>query len=228
MSSCRRVNTYGEPLLSAVADGVVDEKLVDRALHRVLTQKCELGLLDADWAPAEPTEIDLDPPESRAVALELARRSVVLLANDGTLPLPEGTRVAVVGPRADTPEAMVGCYSFPRHVLLHYPGLELGVDIPTVRDALAETFEVTYALGCPVLGGDRRGHRSGRRRTRHRQTSAWPCSATRRACSATARRGRAAMSPTSVSPAGRRSCWTLCWAPAHRSSPCSSSAVPMT
>ena len=41
------VNTYGEPLLSAVADGVVDEKLVDRALHRVLAQKCELGLLDA-------------------------------------------------------------------------------------------------------------------------------------------------------------------------------------
>ena len=41
------LNTYGEPLLSAVADGLVDEKLVDRALHRVLAQKCELGLLDA-------------------------------------------------------------------------------------------------------------------------------------------------------------------------------------
>ena len=147
------LNTYGEPLLSAVADGVVDETLVDRALERVLTQKCELGLLDADWAPAEPIEIDLDPPDSRAVALELARRSVVLLANDGTLPLREGARVAVVGPRADTPEAMMGCYSFPRHVLLHYPGLELGVDIPTVREALADTFEVTYAQGCPVLGG---------------------------------------------------------------------------
>jgi beta-glucosidase len=147
------VNTYGEPLLSAVADGVVDEKLVDRALHRVLTQKCELGLLDAGWAPPEPTAIDLDPPESREVALELARRSVVLLANDGTLPLRGGTRVAVVGPRADTPEAMMGCYSFPRHVLLHYPGLELGLDIPTVREALADTFEVTYAQGCPVLGG---------------------------------------------------------------------------
>jgi beta-xylosidase len=147
------LNTYGEPLLSAVADGLVDEKLVDRALHRVLTQKCELGLLDAGWAPAEPTEVDLDPPASRAVALELARRSVVLLANDGTLPLREGTRVAVVGPRADTPEAMVGCYSFPRHVLLHYPGLELGLDIPTVREALADSFEVAYAHGCPVLGG---------------------------------------------------------------------------
>lgn len=147
------VNTYAEPLLAAVADGLVDEALVDRALRRVLTQKCELGLLDAGWEPAEPTEVDLDPPGARAVALELARRSVVLLANDGTLPLAAGTRLAVVGPRADTPEAMLGCYSFPRHVLLHYPGLELGLDIPTVRAALAETFDVGYARGCPVLGG---------------------------------------------------------------------------
>jgi beta-glucosidase len=147
------VNAFGAPLLAAVTAGVVDEKLVDRALCRVLTQKCELGLLDPDWAPAEPANVDLDPPASRRVALELAQRSVVLLANDGTLPLREGTRVAVVGPRADTPEAMVGCYSFPRHVLLHYPGLELGVDIPTVREAVAETLEVTHVLGCPVLGG---------------------------------------------------------------------------
>jgi beta-glucosidase len=147
------VNAYGAPLLAAVTAGAVDEKLVDRALCRVLTQKCELGLLDAGWAAPEPDDVDLDPPASRAVALDLARRSVVLLANDGTLPLRAGTRVAVVGPRADTPEAMVGCYSFPRHVLLHYPGLELGVDIPTVRETLAESFDVTYALGCPVLGG---------------------------------------------------------------------------
>ena len=147
------LNTYGDPLLSAVADGLVDEKLVDRALQRVLTQKCELGLLDADWAPAEPTELDLDPPESRAVARELAQRSMVLLANDGTLPLRAGTRVAVVGPRADAADAMMGCYSFPRHVLLHYPGLELGVDIATVREAMADSFEITYAPGCPVLGG---------------------------------------------------------------------------
>ncbi len=148
------VNAYGEPLLAALADGLVDESLVDRALCRVLAQKCELGLLDDDWAPAEPAEVDLDPPASRAVALELARRSVVLLANDGTLPLRDGGRVAVVGPRADTPEAMLGCYSFPRHVLLHHSGLELGVEIPTVREALAQTLEVTYAQGCPVLGGD--------------------------------------------------------------------------
>jgi beta-xylosidase len=92
------VSAFGAPLLEAVAAGAVDERLVDRAAARVLAQKCELGLLDAGWAsPAGPVE--LDPPEARGLARELARRAIVLLANDGTLPLAPGRRVAVVGPR---------------------------------------------------------------------------------------------------------------------------------
>ena len=48
----------------------MEEALVDRALERVLLQKCELGLLDADWAPepADDEEIELDDAESRALA----------------------------------------------------------------------------------------------------------------------------------------------------------------
>ena len=148
------VKAYGAPLLAALAEGVVDEKVIDRALERVLRQKGELGLLDEGWSPLEPIEVDLDPPESRAVALELARRSVVLLANDGTLPLAAGTPIAVVGPRADTAEAMLGCYSFPMHVLVHHPGTEAGLPIRTALEALADSFDVTYSLGCPVLGGN--------------------------------------------------------------------------
>lgn len=146
-------NAYTDPLLDGVADGTIDEKLVDRALARVLRQKCELGLLDPGWAPTEPADVDLDEPESREVALELARRSVVLLSNDGVLPLREGASLAVVGPRADTFQAMLGCYSFPMHVLVHYEGIDRGLEIRTVREALADSHDVTYALGCPVLGG---------------------------------------------------------------------------
>ena len=147
-------NAFGAPLLDAIAAGLVDEKIVDRALSRVLRQKCELGLLDPAGRRPRSREVDLDDPESRALALELARRSVVLLANDGSLPLAAGAPVAVVGPRADTSEAMLGCYSFPMHVLVHHPGVEDGVEIRTVREALADTYDVTYALGCPVLGGE--------------------------------------------------------------------------
>jgi len=146
-------NAYDEPLLQAVADGLVDEKLVDQALSRVLVQKCELGLLDPDWAPAEVGDVDLDDAESRSIARDLARRSVVLLANDGTLPLASGARLAVVGPRADTAQALMGCYSFPMHVLVHYDGIAMGLEVPTVREALAEDFDVAYAQGCSVLGG---------------------------------------------------------------------------
>jgi beta-xylosidase len=146
-------NAYGRPLLDAVADGTIDEKLVDRAVSRVLAQKCELGLLDPGWEPIEPAEVDLDDAESRALALQLARRSVVLLGNDGTLPLPPASRLALVGPRADTPQAMLGCYSFPMHVLVHYDGIETGLEIRTVREALADTYDIVYTPGCPVQGG---------------------------------------------------------------------------
>ncbi|MCA0145607.1 glycoside hydrolase family 3 N-terminal domain-containing protein [Blastococcus sp. LR1] len=156
------VACYGEPLVEAVRGGAVAEDLVDRALRRVLLQKCELGLLDPDWSPDSPAvtdgEVSLDSGESRAVAGELARRSVVLMANDGTLPLCPGLRLAVVGPRADTPEAMLGCYSFPMHVGVHHPDVPVGIDIPTIAEALkAGSFDVVVAEGVPVLGGDDEG-----------------------------------------------------------------------
>ncbi|MEC3981810.1 beta-glucosidase family protein [Amycolatopsis sp. H20-H5] len=147
------MDCYGEPLLAAVEAGAVDAAVVDRALERVLRQKCELGLLDANWAPEAPDSVDLDEAESRSVARELAERSIVLLHNDGTLPLTGGRHVAVVGPRADAPSAMLGCYSFPLHVGVHHPEVPFGVSVPTVAEALRADHDVTYALGCPVLGG---------------------------------------------------------------------------
>jgi beta-xylosidase len=144
------VDAYGAPLLDALAAGRVDEKVVDRALRRVLVQKCELGLLDPDWAPVAAEAVDLDPPEARALARDLARRSVVLLANDGALPLPAGSRIALVGPNADTGEAMLGCYSFPMHVLPHHAGIEPGLEIPTLREALAASYDVVHERGCAV------------------------------------------------------------------------------
>jgi beta-glucosidase len=152
------VDCYGEPLLAALESGAVQEELVDRAARRVLLQKCELGLLDADWTPEPPatSRIELDDPESRALAGELARRSIVLLHNENALPLAPGARVAVVGPRADDPDAMLGCYSFPMHVGVHHPEVPLGVGIPTVLDALRADpagYGISHAPGCPVLGG---------------------------------------------------------------------------
>ena len=146
------VDCFGDPLLEGLHFKRVDAELVDRALTRVLTQKVELGLLDPDYSPAPDANLDLDDDESRALAREVAERSIVLLQNDGVLPL-AGKRLAVVGPRADEPGAMMGCYSFPLHVGVHHPDAEMGIEVTTVLEALREDHDVVFALGCPVLGG---------------------------------------------------------------------------
>ncbi|MGM0351096.1 glycoside hydrolase family 3 N-terminal domain-containing protein [Streptomyces sp. Adlamb9] len=155
------LSCYGTPLVDAVRDGRIPEALVDRATRRVLLQKCELGLLDPDWTPETGEKIDLDSAGNRALARRLAEESVVLLDNPGgALPLASDARIAVVGPRAADALAMLGCYSFPSHVLTHHPEVPLGIDIPTVLDALRAELpgaEVAFAEGCGVSDPDTSG-----------------------------------------------------------------------
>ncbi|NLU74367.1 glycosyl hydrolase [Streptomyces sp. HNM0575] len=155
---------YGEPLAGLARSGVVPEELVDRAVRRVLRQKAELGLLDADFSPDGTGEepIDLDPPAHRAVSRELAEKSIVLLGNrDGVLPLaPDTPSIALVGPCADDPNALFGCYSFPNHVLPHHPGHDNGIGTRSLLEALTAelpTAAVAYERGCTVTDFDRGG-----------------------------------------------------------------------
>src|SRR4051794_41033410 len=153
---------YGPGLVERVRRGELAEELVDRAARRALTQKVELGLLDPDWTPegsvAAAGAVDLDSPGNRALARELAERSVVLLEAGTALPLlgeerPQLRRVAVVGPCADDGRTMMGCYAFPNHVLPRYPGQGLGIEVPTVLQALRDELpgvDVVHEPGCPV------------------------------------------------------------------------------
>ncbi|MEV0389735.1 glycoside hydrolase family 3 N-terminal domain-containing protein, partial [Nonomuraea sp. NPDC050643] len=154
------VDTFGAPLIDAIKAGTVDEALIDRALRRVLTQKAEQGLLDAGWQPLPgPAEdVLLDDEDSQDLALRLARASIVLLRNaGGVLPLAPGRRVALVGPVADDPMAMLGCYAFPAHVGPH-PEHGLGLDLPSLREALGRLVpDLAYAPGCGITGDDTSG-----------------------------------------------------------------------
>jgi len=153
-------DAYLVPLKAAVEDGRVDEALVDRALIRALMQKEELGLLDADFSGDPPSGIDLDSPEHREVARLIAEQSIVLVSNDGTLPLPAtGKKYAVIGPNADSYKALFGCYSFANHVLAQRPGVELGFDAPTFIEGFRAEFgdDVTVARGCNINDDDRSG-----------------------------------------------------------------------
>jgi beta-xylosidase len=159
------VRCFGSPLIGAVERGEVAEALVDRAARRVLLQKCELGMLEPSWDPAAAVaasgdEVDLAPPTARRIAGQLAQESIILLANDGILPLSGLGTIAVVGPRADDPLAMLGCYSFPSHVGVKYPDLAIGVEIPTFLAALRAELpdrEISYTQGCEVDDPDPSG-----------------------------------------------------------------------
>lgn len=168
------VHAYGEPLLDAVRSGDLDESVVDTALRRVLRQKAELGLLDGSWDPVPPVlrgrdlsdpealrgTVDLDSPGNRALARELAEQAVVLLRNDGILPLAAPKRIAVIGPTADDFAAVLGCYSFPLHVGAHHPEVAVGIEIPTLLDVVRTEFPdatVGYARGTTIDGGETDG-----------------------------------------------------------------------
>lgn len=100
--------------VAAVQQGLLSEAELDRALQRLFDVRLRLGLL----APAgqrpfpEITARDFDTPAHRALNLETARRSLVLLKNDGVLPLKTAPRrIAVIGPNADSVDALVGNYN---------------------------------------------------------------------------------------------------------------------
>jgi beta-xylosidase len=170
------VSAYGDPLLAEIEAGRLDPAVVDTALRRVLEQKLDLGLLDPDWDPLPHgfTEADLEDVESlrgrvnldteadRALARRVAEQAVVLLKNDGTLPLSdtEGRRILVVGPTADDSFTMLGCYSFPGHVGTLHPDVPIGIEIPTVLDGIRAEFpgaQISYHQGVTIDGEDDSG-----------------------------------------------------------------------
>ena len=159
---------YGQGLVDQVGAGNLSVDVVDRAARRVLTQKVRLGLLDPGWTPEGSVlhpDVDLNSAANRELAREMAERSVVLLERGSALPLlgagrPALRRVAAVGPCAADPRTFMGCYAFPNHVLPRYPGIGLGIDVPSGVDALRAELadaEVVHEPGCLVRGEDRSG-----------------------------------------------------------------------
>lgn len=88
-------------LARSVREGKIAESVIDEAVRRVLRAKVAAGLFDAAAAPPV-------PQPSRAAARRIAQRSIVLLKNDGTLPLAKTTRVALLGELARSKADMLG------------------------------------------------------------------------------------------------------------------------
>ncbi len=100
-------------LQEAIDRGLVSPETLEKAVKNVLRYKFRTGLFDKDAYLYSNDKIELDTPEERRTAYDIASQSVVLLENKGILPLKDEKRIFVTGPNANTIWAMCGDYSFP-------------------------------------------------------------------------------------------------------------------
>jgi beta-glucosidase len=137
-----------KPFIEAVQQGYLSESAVDTALDRLFTARMKLGMFDPP-SMVPYTKIDekeLDSSDHRALARKLADESMVLLKNDGTLPLkPEIKNIAVVGPLADQTQVLLGNYAgTPTHTVSFLEGLK----------AAYPNAKITFVPGTQFLRGD--------------------------------------------------------------------------
>ncbi len=131
-------------LPDALAAGLITEADIDQAVRRMLTMKFEAGLFENPYADAGYAEQITDNAEARALALEAARKSIILLKNDGVLPLDKSQldQIAVIGPNADA--IRLGGYSdVPNRVVTMLDGIraEVGSDARTIYHVGVELTE---------------------------------------------------------------------------------------
>jgi len=100
-------------LQEAIDKGLVKPEVLERAVKNVLRIKFRAGLFDKDAYLYSKEDIKLDTPEERQTAYDIATQSVVLLENNGVLPLKDVKNVLVTGPNANSIWAMCGDYTYP-------------------------------------------------------------------------------------------------------------------
>ena len=145
-------------LIKAVQKGLISENEIDEALYHTLWTRFRLGLFDPpERCPYSKIGIEQnDTPEHRQLALQVARESIVLLKNDGLLPLDRSKvrKIAVFGENAKAINMLWGNYNgTPSRSVTIFDG---------IREQAGENIKVNYALGCSLVvrttnAGRRRG-----------------------------------------------------------------------
>ena len=168
-------------LQTAIDEGLVSPETFENAVKNVLRHKFRAGLFDKDPYLYSTEHIVLDSPEERQTAYEIAAQSVVLLENNGILPLKKSGKILLTGPNANSMWAMCGDYSFPA-MAYFWKHVREGLDNPHIVGLLEgmrgrgpEGVEIMYSRGCDWTeedetrleqGGDERAWRNARQRRR--------------------------------------------------------------
>ena len=152
---CRPNFGYFENAVAAVRDGKVPMWRIDQAVSRILTLKFDLGLFEHPYVDADRANSVVEHPAHRPLARKAAEESLVMLENDGALPLRKHAgNVLVTGPAADSPTRQLGGWSVAWQGAC---GLNNGITVPpvtTLREGLEQAAgpgtQVTYSPGLPA------------------------------------------------------------------------------
>ena len=146
-------NCY-QHLQQAIDQGLVSPDTLERAVKNVLRHKFRAGLFDKNAYLYSKEQITLDTPEERQTAYDIATQSVVLLENNGILPLKETKTILLTGPNANTMWSMCGDYSFPA-MSYFWKKMESGFEHPHIVTLLEgmkghkpEGMNILYSRGC--------------------------------------------------------------------------------
>lgn len=141
-------------LPQAIEMGLVSQETFDRAVKRVLKLKAQVGLLDKNPVLFDKGNIQFDTPQERQTAYQLATQSVVLLKNNGVLPLKAESNIALTGPNANSFWSMCGDYSYPSMTYFWMSSVEDGTHpkVVTLKDGmqsrLPQGSSLAYSRGC--------------------------------------------------------------------------------
>jgi beta-glucosidase len=172
-----RLDCCAQPLKEQIEKGFVSDKVLDRAVSRILRLKFMLGIFENRYVKSEEAAKIFDLPAHRQLALETARKSMVLLKNENnTLPLSQNLKtIAVIGPNADVKRNLLGDYTYPAHieVMLHTavamgiqvsfpdePADHITVPVVTILDGIKAKVKgsrILYAAGCEYNSASRDG-----------------------------------------------------------------------
>lgn len=139
------IAAYNDELKENIRSGVVQESLLDEAVLRILTMKFRLGLFENPF-PAENVQAEITPADT-ALNRKIAQESMILLKNDGVLPLAKSAKkVAVIGWHADSVRALFGGYSAlamkenTLGVKMSMAGIQADADSPAAENAVQKTY----------------------------------------------------------------------------------------
>lgn len=145
-------NAYGKPLMEALKEGLISESTIDESVLRVLKVKFLLDLFESPYVDIKKAEKIFDTPADRALALEAARQSIVLLKNkNNTLPISKKIKsIAVIGPSAESTRNMFGDYNYTAHMDMATDCVRMVSVLEGIKKQAGNRIKINYAKGCEL------------------------------------------------------------------------------